>query len=98
MSDRATAWMRLDGPSSTVAAWSRVDAVGLVIVEENVSEALECLNKVDDLKTVSARIRKDAEKVGLQATSAATTIRPLLAEAQTALSSVVGTDAGAGGA
>ncbi|WP_175582731.1 hypothetical protein [Nocardioides guangzhouensis] len=79
-----------------VAASSRVDAVELATVEEKVAEALECLGKVDDLKTVAARIGKDAEKVGLQATSAATTIRRLLTEAQTSLSGAVATDAGAG--
>ena len=80
------------------AASEAVDAVGLVTVEEKVGEALECLSKVDDLKTVAARIGKDAEKVGLQASSAATTIRRLLTEAQTSLSAAVATDSGAGAA
>lgn len=48
-----------------VAASSRVDAVELATVEEKVAEALECLGKIDDLKTVAARIGRDAEKVGL---------------------------------
>ena len=52
----------------------------------------------DDLKTVAARIGKDAEKVGLQATSAATTIRRLLTEAQTSLSGVGAIDEDKGAA
>jgi hypothetical protein len=78
-----------------VAASSRVDSVELATVEEKVAEALECLGKIDDVKTVAARIGKDAEKVGLQATSAATTIRRLLTEAQTSLSGAVAAKAGA---
>lgn len=84
-----------------VAASSRVDAVELATVEEKVAEALECLCKIDDLKMVAARIGKDAEKVGLQATTAATTIRRLLTEAQTSLSGAIAVDAvdaGAGAA
>lgn len=84
--------------TTAVAASSRVDALELATVEEKVGEALECLGKVDELKTVAARIGKDAEKIGLQATSAATTIRRLLIEAQTSLSGAVATDARAGAA
>ncbi len=84
--------------TTAVAASSRVDALELATVEEKVGEALECLGKVDELKTVAARIGKDAEKIGLQATSAATTIRRLLTEAQTSLSGAVATDARAGAA
>ncbi|GAA2017268.1 Fis family transcriptional regulator [Nocardioides kribbensis] len=82
-----------------VAASSRVDALELATVEEKIVEALECLGKVDDLKTVAARVGKDAEKIGLQAKSAATTIRRLLTEAQTSLTGAVATrvgDVGAG--
>ncbi|GAA2017165.1 hypothetical protein [Nocardioides kribbensis] len=83
-----------------VAASSRVDAVELATVEEKIV-ALDCLGEVDDLKTVAARVGKDAEKVGLQATSAATTIRRLLTEAQISLTGAVATsvgDVGAGAA
>ena len=81
-----------------VAASTRVDAVELATVDEKVAEAIDCLSKVDDLKTVAGRIGKDAEKIGLQATSAATTIRRLLSEAQTALSAAARDEAGAGAA
>jgi len=81
--------------TAAAAAASRADAQELATVEEKLVDALDCLAKVDDLRTISGRIGKDAEKIGLQASSAATTIRRLLTEAQTSLSGAVVSDADA---
>lgn len=93
-------WVVVNGPApeGVVRGGSAPRAAVAPHVEEKVVEALECLGKVDDLKTVAARIGTDADKIGLQAASAATTIRRLLTEAQTSLSGAVATDAGAGAA
>jgi hypothetical protein len=81
--------------TAAVTATARTGGTEIATAEEKIGEALEQLDKIDEIKKLAGRIQKDATKIDSQCAVVGGGIRRLLDQALDALGGTAGAEGGA---